>query len=136
MIARTILIFLIFASLIFETTIFSFPAITILSLILYIYYPDFSSLIVIFVATLILDMLRLIPIPTSFIFLILLFIAIDYLRRSLDFADVKSTMLIVFIGAFVYARLFEYYPSVLLYGLVFVLTFFVLDFVTKKYLLT
>ena len=136
MIIKSILFFMLFLFLFLETTIFSFPTVAIISIILYIYFPDVSTLLIIFIATLILDMLRLTPIPATFIFLILGFAAIEYFRKSLDFSDVKSTMLIVFIGAFVYARLFEYYPSVLFYGVIFVLTFFVINFIAKKYIIS
>ena len=132
---RAILVFFLFLALVFETSFFSFPFVLILSLILWIYYPDATTLVFVFIATLILDILRLMPIASSIIFLIISFILIDISRKSLDFSDVKSTMLVVFIGVFLYARFFSYFPSVIFYGLIFIVTFLIVEVFAKKYIL-
>ena len=127
---KNIIIAAIFVSLLFETTLISFPIVVTLCLLAYILYPETAVLIAAFAAGFLLDTLRLSPAGSTLVILAAVFVCIEAVKHSFDLKDWRAILLILFVASFIYASIFSYGASLLVYAIIYgvaALSFFYLS---------
>jgi hypothetical protein len=129
---RNVLLILTIVLLPLEGTILSLPLVFALSLLSYTLFSDESTLIVVFVAGFVLDILRIIPPGSTLIAMALSFLIIYFWRRLFETRDLRVALGIIFIFSFVYAKFFDYSVNVLVYFSTFLFSAAVISYFTKR----
>ena len=129
---RNVLLILTIVLLPFEGTILSLPLVFALSLLFYTLFPDESTLLVVFAAGFVLDILRIIPSGSTLIAMAAAFLIIFFWRRLFETRDLRVALGIIFVCSFVYAKFFDYSANVLVYCSIFVFSAAVVSYLTKR----
>lgn len=103
----------------FEGTIISFPIIFALGCLTFIISPDSSTMVILFIAGIILDILRVQTIGLTSMSMTLAFILIFLYSRIFEFKDWHIWLLIIFIFTLVFARVASYSTNLVVYVLIF-----------------
>lgn len=128
MITRIILTILLVLSLLIEGTFISFPFVFIVASILFMLYPDFFTLTLVFLAGIIIDSLRggQIGLTPFVIFILLLFISSDIWIFSLK--NSVTVVTILFLVTLIYSIILSYPFNIFLYISIFTILLFLLIF--------
>ncbi len=116
---RNILVLFLFLSVAIESTVFAFPFIFVVSLILYILFPDTKTIVYTFIAGLLIDTLRTSIIGTTPITLLISFLILDLIKTRMLLNSHKTILLVLFASAFLYGNVFSYEDDLLIYVAVF-----------------
>ena len=116
---RNILVLFLFLSVAIESTVFAFPFIFVVSLILYILFPDTKTIVYTFIAGLLIDTLRTSIIGTTPITLLISFLILDLIKTRMLLNSYKTILLVLFASAFLYGNIFSYEDDLLIYVYVF-----------------
>ncbi len=131
---KSFLLILLFLSLFFESSFFSFPFVVAFSIFLYILYPEKLVTICIFSASVMLDVIsaNTIGVTPLFIFSILIFLEI--LKNVFIVKDARILLGFMILFSYIYAKFYMFGSSVILYASLFIALIFSY-LVTKKILL-
>lgn len=129
---RPYIFLVLLASLVIETTVITFPLVYITLLILYILYPDSLSVILGFIAGLVLDSLKLTPIGVSSIVIMTSFGLLELYSRFFELRDPKIAILGISISSFIFSKMFSYTADLLLYIFIFGIAGFLVVYFQKR----
>ena len=132
MVYKNILLALIFVSLFFETTIFSFPLVFVFSLVAYILYPEIPVIIAAVLAGLILDALKVSTIGATPVVTIFAFFIIEVFQKALAIKDFIFIFVFMFAASYLYAVLFSYSNNLALYLFIYGLAGFATFYSVRK----
>lgn len=116
---KQFLVFLLFLSVIIESTVFAFPFVFIISLILYLTAPSTRTVIYAFIAGLLIDIVRLSTIGLTPLAILISFLILDMVKTRMLLNSHKTILLILFVAAFLYGNFFSYNGNLLVYVSVF-----------------
>ena len=109
------LIILLFTSLFFQSTLFSFPFVIAFSIFLYILYPEKIILVSVFITSLLLDSVNANVVGITAIFIFCAFVLLDILRNVFVVKDSRIMLLFIFISSYFYAKFLMYQASTVFY---------------------
>ncbi len=118
--AKIILLLCLILSLLFQTTLVSFPLYIIFSILLFILYPEWDMVLVIFLGALVLDMLQVVQLGSSAVFILVALLITSFAQKFFNTKDYKSVLAILFLATITYATIFSYSINILLYLILFV----------------
>lgn len=131
---QKILVILLFLSIILEPTLLAFPAVIIFSILLFFLDGSRRVLILIFIACVFLDILRMQNIGATSLFLFLVFFALDFYRKNFDVSDSRIVLSLAFVFSFMYASFAKYSINIIFFLALFGVLFFSLRKTHKNYL--
>src|SRR5581483_6227645 len=108
MVLRGLFILLLTISLIFETTLYQFPLIYILSFLLFFQFQTLESILIIFFATLILDAVKLAPFGMTTVFTIIALVIYSIDILNFDRTNYRVMMVYLFGTSVLYGFLAGY----------------------------
>lgn len=114
-----ILFSLLAVSFIIEATVVAFPFVLIICLTAYILYPDLRTVLISFLAGIIIDILKLSPMGITSAVILVSFLIIDLVRHAFEIKDYKIMLFILFAASFAYSKYFSYSGNLVLYILIF-----------------
>ncbi len=120
---RLALIALLVLSLFLETSLFAFPFLFIFSMLLYVLYPEISTIFLVIFCSLVLDSLKLSQVGLSAVLIIFSFGVVEFLRKFFDFRDYKIILGLLFLGSIIFSIISVYSLNLLFYFLIFGLAY-------------
>lgn len=121
MITRIVLSSLLLLALILDSTLISLPLLFGFCILLYILYPDMASVVLIFLAGLAIDILRMAPIGSTSFAMIITCGFIYLYRNTFELRDLQFVVILPFVFAYIYAALFNYNANPIIYLLLFLM---------------
>lgn len=103
----------------FEATFFSIPFFFITSMLLYILKPQVGIVLVAFLGSIVLDILRVMPVGSTALALFSAFLLVEIMRGEVIFTDYKLATIFIFIASFGYGKIFQYSDNILIYAIIF-----------------
>lgn len=132
---RLILVLLIFTSLFFETAILALPFLFTVSILSFMFFPDLKTLIIVFIAGILLDILKVNTVGLTPIIIFSSFIILVFIKRVFEIRDFRINLLILFFSSFVFANFASYSDNLLIYFMIFGSIWFSLSYFLKTRLL-
>lgn len=129
---RNILLTLIFLSLVFDGTIVSLPLVFTFALICYIFAPDASTVLILFLAGIILDILRVSGVGSTSAAMTLSYAFIYFYRRAFELKDYRILLVILLVLSFIYGKVFNYSGNLISYLLIFILAGVIFSYFSKS----
>ncbi len=129
---KHILYLILVLSLFLETTLFSFPLVVVTALLLYIFFPKTETLFMVFMIGLLLDALKVSQFGITPLFLMGVFLLLNFYKRYFEPKDLLFVTPFVFLCAFIYALLVSYAVSITFYSLLFVQALMVVLYARSK----
>jgi len=129
---RNKLVLFLFLSIPIESTVFAFPFVFVVSLILYILFPDTRTIIYAFIAGLLIDIARLSIIGATPITLLMSFLILNMIKEKVLLNSYKTILPILFASAFIYGNFFSYENSLLVYISVFGAAYLFAEYFYRK----
>lgn len=117
--AKNILAVLLILSIFIETTVFSFPFVFVLSLLLFIFFPEMRILFLIFFISLLMDVLKSSATGIYPLVIFSSFALIALYRKAFELKDYKVVLLILFLLTFAYAKFASYADNLIIYVVIF-----------------
>lgn len=114
MITKSILIVLLFLMLVIESTFIAYPFVLVVSLFAITVFRSNRILIAIFTLTLLLDIVRVIPLGTTTLFVFAFALLSSFYQRSLHAADVLIFAGVIFVISIVYSIVTFYSVNIFL----------------------
>lgn len=102
-------------SVILESSLVSFPLLVLISCMIFFLNSSKESFFLIFIASLILDSLRVLPIGANPIFIFIVFLVLDLYRKNFETADVNPVIFLILVSLLVYAMLAGYFPGIVFF---------------------
>jgi hypothetical protein len=112
---KTLLYILIILAFFFDGSFISLPIVFGLCILLYVISPTPISILMGFLAGIIMDMLRLTPIGATSLALVLSCGFIYVYRNTFELNDLKFIILLPFVFAYLYALFFNYNTNIFIY---------------------
>ncbi|MBI4091888.1 MAG: hypothetical protein HY427_01640 [Candidatus Levybacteria bacterium] len=119
MISKNWLLAILITFLFFELTLIPFPVVFLISLVFYILYPEVRTVIFTTTAGLLLDILSVSIIGQTSLVILVSFLIIDIYKKAFEIRDWRASFVILFISTYIYAKIFSYETSPLLFIVVF-----------------
>lgn len=116
---RLALFLILFFSLFFESTIVTFPLVLIFSVLLYILYPDYKTIILGFLCGVILDIIKVSQVGATSTIILLSFLTLSLIKKGFEIKDYKTIILFLFASSFIYSKYFSYTDNLITYSLIF-----------------
>lgn len=132
---RPLLFVIIVLSLLFETTLITFPFFFVAGVVFYFLFPNEKSFIVVLFLGLILDSVKAITPGSTSIALALSFIFIYFYRQAFELRDYRIVLSMLLLASFIYSSIFEYSNSLLVYIVFFISSALVYSYFTKTKLI-
>lgn len=116
---RLALSLILFFSLFFESTILAFPLVLIFSVLLSILYPDYKTIILVFLCGVILDIIKVSQVGSTSTIILLSFLTLSLIKKGFEIKDYKTIILFLFASSFIYSKYFSYTDNLITYLLIF-----------------
>ncbi len=129
---RNILVLLLFLSFVIESTVFAIPFVFVVSLVLYILFPDLKTIIYTFIAGLLLDITKVSIIGLTPLILLILFFGLDLIKTRMLLNSYRTILLLLFASAFLYGNFFAYEDNMLIYASIFGISYLLILYFNKK----
>lgn len=129
---KPILLILLFLSLFLESTLIVFPVFLIISVLLFVLFPKIPVLVGVFLGSIILDILKVTTIGFTALFIFTIFLVLNIYIKSVDIKDFKVVLIITFISSIAYSYLSSYSVNLIIYLLIFGITYGVFLYLSKK----
>ena len=118
---RTILLFTLIVSLVLDSTLISLPLVAAICILMYLLYPDIATLVIIFLAGLVIDSLRLAPLGATSLFLVVSCASIYLYENTFELKDLTFAVILLFIFTNIYGLLFGYGVNIVMNLILFAL---------------
>lgn len=132
MVQRILLTIALILSVLLESTFVSLPLTLIVSVLYYVLFPQLRTVVIIFLAALALDSMRVTMIGISPLIILTIIFVLNLNERLFDIRDYLYLVAVVILGSLVYSNIFSYQINVMIGGAVLGAVFVAVTVLAKK----